>query len=368
MELSKKYVYGGNESSASVKFKPGNTYYLKVNAGGYAHGAYSFKYTVNQDVADDKSGAQYVSANTNIFESIGSSDDQDWYKFHSDKTQRLSFSGVNEDARSLKFYVYDELGNEIFSTYAYSGSDCNVNKVINAGDYYIKVDAAAGLYDDNTGNYNFSFSFFDVSTCLKKDYSGNWYYYADGEKNTSKTGIVYDPNVGWWYVEKGKINFNYNDLCYDQGVGWWKVSGGAVDFGYTDLYNSPSVGWWKVSGGAIDFGYTDLYHSPSVGWWKVGGGAVDFGYTDLYHSPSVGWWKVSGGAVDFGYTDLYNSPSVGWWKVSGGMVDFGYTDLYNSPSVGWWKVSSGMVDFGYTGWYASPAYGNWYIQSGSVVF
>lgn len=76
---------------------------------------------------------------------------------------------------------------------------------------------------------------YDEQACLKKDSWGDWCYYVDGEKDTSKTGLVFDQNLGWWYVEEGEIDFNYNDLCYDPSVGWWKVTNGTIDFGYNAI-------------------------------------------------------------------------------------------------------------------------------------
>lgn len=40
-----------------------------------------------------------------------------------------------------------------------------------------------------TGKYNFRFSFSDVACYLKQVDGGDWYYYVDDKKDTSKTGL-----------------------------------------------------------------------------------------------------------------------------------------------------------------------------------
>ena len=385
-ELSNVYASSGQKASANVKFEPNKTYYLKVNG---SVGAYNFKYTVDRDVADTQSEAQYIQAGTKISSSIGAKNDVDWYKFYSDKFQKLTLTAVNEVQSTAYFALYDENGKEVIDTYAGTNNKTTKSAIIDKGNYYLRVKSTG--YSNDVGNYNFTISVSDVPTSLKQNSWGDWLYYVDGTVDYSKTGIVYDQNVGWWYVNNGEVDFDYNDLYCDSTYGWWKITNGAVDFnynglfgsptygwwlisngqvnfGYTDLYGDANYGWWKVSGGTVDFGYNGLYYSPSCGWWLISGGAVNFGYTDLYGDANYGWWKVSGGAVDFGYNGLYCSPSCGWWLISGGAVNFGYADLYGDTNYGWWKVSGGSVDFGYTGWYGSPSCGNWYINGGAVVF
>ena len=250
-QIKQLQVGNGKQQSVNVKFEPGKIYYLQVKSPYNGTGAYNFKYTVSKDVGDDKANAQFINANTKISESIGAPVDQDWYRFSSGKTQKMSLTVVNEDASDAYVDVYDEQGKEISYAYIGAGQKKVLTENTNAGNYYIKI--CAGSYSNATGKYNYNLSFSDVHACLKKDSWGDWYYYVDGEKDTSKTGLVFDQNLGWWYVEEGEIDFGYNDLFYSPSVGWWKILNGTVDFGYTGWYASPIYGNWYINGGALVF-------------------------------------------------------------------------------------------------------------------
>ena len=114
-------MYVGSEKTINVKLESGKIYYLKGYSPDNRTGDYNSKYVVQKDVADDKTEAQYVNVNTKTSESIGTSDDQDWYKFYSDKTQKISLTSISEDLYSADIYIYDEQGKEILSSFLTTG-------------------------------------------------------------------------------------------------------------------------------------------------------------------------------------------------------------------------------------------------------
>lgn len=178
-------MYVGSKKTINVKFEPGKIYYLKGYSPDNRTGDYNSKYVVQKDVADDKTEAQYVNVNTKTSESIGTSDDQDWYKFYSDKTQKISLTSIREDLYSADIYIYDEQGKEILSSFLTIGYKSEKNAIIDAENYYIKVYSSYHY----TGKYNFRFPFSDVACYLKQVDGGDWYYYVDDKKDTSKTGL-----------------------------------------------------------------------------------------------------------------------------------------------------------------------------------
>ncbi len=252
-----------------------------------------------------------------------------------------------------------------------------------------------------------------------KDSAGAWYYYKNGEKDTSYTGFVSDSTGklycengevtfkkqgilkdetgaigskgawyyvigsqvqedftglsnfsnenGWWYIKNGKVDFSHNGV--DKNVnGWWYVTGGKVQFGFTGLANYKNEnGWWYISGGKVDFSHNGVDKNKN-GWWYVTGGKVQLGFTGLAnYKNSNGWWYIKNGRVDFSHNGVDKNKN-GWWYVTGGKVQFGFTGLANyKNSNGWWYIKNGQVDFSHNG-VDKNKNGWYYITGGKVQF
>ena len=252
---------------------------------------------------------------------------------------------------------------------------------------------------------------------------GVWYYYTDGEVNTSYTGLA-SNSAGTWYVEDGVVDFGYTGLAAVDGVlyyisyskvstntGLYKFNGiwyyfveGAVDYTYTGLVKN-SAGWWYVEDSIVDFDYTGLveyngsywyvYNSNvkfvtglykiDGTWYYISNGAAAFSFSGIV-SNSAGSWYVEDGIVDFGYTGLIEydgilyyvsyskvSTNTGLYKFNGtwyyfveGAVDYTYTGLVKN-SAGWWYVEDSIVDFDYTG-LAEYNGSYWYVYDSNVKF
>ncbi len=208
---------------------------------------------------------------------------------------------------------------------------------------------------------------------LKKDSSGTWYYYVNGEKYTSYTGFASNSN-GRWYVEKGKVTFNKNSVIKDTygALGkkgdWYYVVGSKVQTGFTGLANYKNDnGWWYIRNGKVDFSANTVAKNKN-GWWYVTGGKVQFGFTGLanYRNEN-GWWYIKNGKVDFTHNGVDKNKN-GWYYITGGMVQFGYTGVANYKNAnGWWYIKGGKVDFSFTG-IASNKNGSWLVKNGKVNF
>ena len=260
-----------------------------------------------------------------------------------------------------------------------------------------------------SGNVDLDWIYYQrQNVCQAAD--GNWYYYVDGEIDTSFTGLA--PNSsGWWRIENGKVNFDYNGFVKNS-EGWWYVEGGQVRFDRTEVIEGTvdgENGWWNVVGGVVEF--TDTVAQNESGWWCIRGGKVDFGYTGLAANSS-GWWRIEDGHVNFDYqgfveneegwwylegghilfdrteviegkvegeegwwnvvggvvefTDTVAQNESGWWCIRGGKVDFDYTGLAANSS-GWWRIEDGHVNFDYQG-FAENEHGWWYLEGGHVLF
>ncbi len=222
--------------------------------------------------------------------------------------------------------------------------------------------------------------------------SDDWYYYKDGEVDTSITdvmkGTVNDtsgwwnvidgkvtPGVtvaknsnGWWYIdETGMVDFNANTVAKNVN-GWWYILGGKVQFGFTGLADySNQNGWWYIVDGKVDFTHNGVDKNKN-GWFYVTGGKVDFSANTVAKNQN-GWWYVLGGKVQFGFTGLANYKNEnGWWYIKDGKVDFSHNGVDKNNN-GWWYVTGGKVQFGYTGVANyKNANGWWYIKDGKVDF
>ncbi len=255
------------------------------------------------------------------------------------------------------------------------------------------------VYDDESGDDEVVIEDGLTDTAAE---DGNWYYYTDGEVNTSYTGFAENKN-GSWYVENGRVTFKTNSVIKDTtgAIGtkgsWYYVVGSKVRTDYTNVANYKNAnGWWYIKNGKVDFTYTGFasnkngswyvekgqvkFNKNSVikdtkgtigtkgTWYYVVGSKVQTSYTGVANYKNAnGWWYIKNGKVDFSANTVAKNKN-GWWYVVGGKVQFDYTGVANYKNAnGWWYIKKGKVDFTYTG-KAKNKNGTWNVVKGKVVF
>ncbi len=183
---------------------------------------------------------------------------------------------------------------------------------------------------------------------------GDWYYYKDGQIDTSLTDVVKDTI--------GTIG--------EQGD-WWNVVDGKVTPGETVAQNSK--GWWYIDAkGMVDFSYTGFAKNDR-GSWYCEKGKVTFTTNSVLKDADgkIGeagtWWYVVGSKVQADFTGLANYKNAsGWWYIEDGKVTFTANTVAKNQN-GWFCVRNSKVDLSYTG-FGENENGKWYVRNGSVQF
>ena len=238
---------------------------------------------------------------------------------------------------------------------------------------------------------------------FKDSDTGNWYYYVDGEIDTSYTGFA-ENDYGTWYVEEGVVTFEYTGLVEDEDGTLWYVSAskvssdtkikkldgiwyylidGAVASDYTGFAEND-YGTWYVEEGVITFEYTGLVEDEDGTLWyvsaskvssdtvikKIDGiwyylvdGAVASDYTGFAENSS-GTWYVEEGVITFEYTGLVEDEDGTTWYVYQSKVQDTKTSVLKVNDV-WYYIADGAVQYDYTG-LASNSSGTWYVEEGIV--
>ena len=146
---------------------------------------------------------------------------------------------------------------------------------------------------------------------------GVWYYYTDGEIDTSFTGLAKNKN-GWFYVKNGKVDFSVTGLIKHTDGNWYYVKNGKIQFSYTGLIKHTDNNWYYVKNGYIRFSYTGLVKHTDGNTYYVKNGLIRFSYTGLV-TDSNGTWYVKNGKVNtsFSGTVVYNNKN---YTVKNGKV------------------------------------------------
>ncbi len=230
-----------------------------------------------------------------------------------------------------------------------------------------------GTVDDVTGWWNVVNGKVVRAETVAKNANGWWYIDANGMVDFSYNGFAENEN-GSWYCENGAVTFTRQDILKDTtgAIGetgaWYYVIGNKVQKDFTGLSNFRNEnGWWYIVDGKVDFSHNGVDKNKN-GWWYVTEGKVRFGFTGLanYRNEN-GWWYIRDGAVDFSHNGVDKNKN-GWYYVTGGKVQFGFTGLANYENAnGWWYIREGRVDFSYHG-LASNCNGVWYLAGGKVNF
>ncbi len=214
------------------------------------------------------------------------------------------------------------------------------------------------------GLYNFS-GFQNVVTepeelinGLAQAEDGNWYYYVDGEVDTTYTGMLKNENE-IWYIKSGKFDVSYTGMAKN-AYGVWYINKGKLDTTYTGMvvYGGKCC---YVNKGKLDLTYTGLAKN-SKGIWYMKKGVLDLTYTGMVKN-AYGVWYINKGKLDTTYTGmvLYGGKCC---YVNKGKLDLTYTGLAKN-SKGVWYMKKGVLDLTYTGM-AKNAYGVWYMKNGKL--
>ena len=189
---------------------------------------------------------------------------------------------------------------------------------------------------------------------------GNWYYYKDGEVDTTVNGLVYnEAEDAWWYAVEGKADFTYTGLtCYEER--WVYVENGVLNQNYTGLVQHYDA-WFYVECGVLNWNYTGLVQHYGA-WFYVEGGQLNWNYTGLVQYNGI-WFYVQNGQLNWDYAGLVQHYDA-WFYVEGGQLNWNYTGLtlYNDI---WFYVQGGQLNWGYTG--LVEHYGAWFYVEGGML-
>ena len=215
---------------------------------------------------------------------------------------------------------------------------------------------------------------------LAKGDDNNWYYYVNGEVDTTFTGMIEHEN-DVWYIKNGKFVSTYTGMYIYEGK-WIYVKDGKFDSSYTGMAKNSS-GWWYMKNGVLDRTYTGMAKN-SYGVWYMKDGKLDQTYTGMYIYEGK-WIYVNKGQFDKKYTGMAKNSS-GWWYMKNGVLDRTYTGMvaygdevwyvkagkFNTSYTGmytydgkWIYVKNGKYDSSYTGM-AKNSYGVWYMKAGNL--
>ena len=248
------------------------------------------------------------------------------------------------------------------------------------------------------------------NTGVLKGTDDKWYYFSDGEIDTTCNDVLGNSN-GWWVIRNGKVDFDFKGIAGNKngdwyceggrvlfdvnGVlksdvegfrGWYYIKGGKVKTG-AETVQKNSLGWWYIGiDGKVDFSKNTVAKND-YGWWAIQNGQVNFKYNGIA-SNQYGSWYCKSGQVDFKASGVLNTLQ-GWYYIMGGKVQTGAETVqknsygwwyigidgkveFNKNTVakndkGWWVIQRGQVNFKYNG-IASNQYGSWYCKDGKVDF
>ncbi len=210
--------------------------------------------------------------------------------------------------------------------------------------------------------------------------SGDWYYYVNGEIDTSANSVIKDTNkqidetASWWYVVSGKVQMSFTGLAnYSNANGWWYIENGKVTFTYNGVEKNKN-GWYYIKDSKVDFSYNGFATNKN-GKWYIENGKVTFSKNSVIKDTTgaIGtkgtWWYVVKSEVQTGFTGLADySNANGWWYIEKGQVTFKKDTIAHNKN-GWYYVKDSKVDFNFTGLADFPnENGWWYIEKGKVTF
>lgn len=216
---------------------------------------------------------------------------------------------------------------------------------------------------------------------------GKYYYYVNGNVDTTKNGLVfYEESGQWMYMENGCwITSKVGLVEYDGSK--FLVVNGCFDNSVTQLYlNTEDSTWYYLSNGQVQTHHSGLTQYDGA-WFYVENGKLATDYRGLTDYAG-GKFYVSGGQVQSQYNGLVQTPDGAWYYVGGGQVQSWYTGLVMYDGA-WFYVENGILassfngiqDYDgskflviggqlkneYTGLYLNEADATWYYIGGGQV-
>ncbi len=193
-------------------------------------------------------------------------------------------------------------------------------------EFWLCLDCLTIFLDEGCNTYAYYFADILIDALGGADgwvsEGGNWYYYADGVKQT-----------GWIQVDGSWYYMNANGVMQ---TGW--VKDGSSWY-YTDIYGVMQTGWVQTGGAWY---YMDIYGVMQTGWLKISG---SWYYMNASGVMQTGWQKIDG--------SLYYMNASGVWQIYNG---------WQKVESKWYYFSAGVAQ---TGWV--KAGGAWYYMNASGV-
>ena len=264
-----------------------------------------------------------------------------------EETGRITVEYVDQDGNMLDWY---SLSGKIDTAYSTEAREF---------DGYVLVETATNASGTYTSADIFVKYVYGDSNSLQglvQGQDGNWYYYKNGNVDTSFTGMA-ENSLGVWYVKAGKVDTSYTGMYIYNGQ-WVYVKAGKFDTSYTGMAKNSS-GVWYMKNGVLNRTYTGMYVYNGQ-WIYVKAGKFDTSYTGMA-SNSSGWWYMKNGVLDRTYTGMASNAS-GVWYMNKGKLDTSYTGMVLYAGK-WSYVNKGKLDLTYTGM-AKNSSGVWYMKNG----
>lgn len=208
--------------------------------------------------------------------------------------------------------------------------------------YTYEISVASIFFEEGLALAAFSYIHAPVVE-LGKSEDGNWYYYVDGEVDTTYTGLV-EHATGTWYVQNGQVIFSHNGMITFEGEQYY-IKGGQVDTSVNGIQKRDGT-WMYFTNGMVDTSVTAMVEKLGILWY-VNAGYVDFNKSGLVeHEGSLLYVRYGQNVTSF--SGLARSDDGNWLYVTNGVVDESYTGFAKYAD-NWWYVVGGTVAFTYTG-------------------
>ncbi len=150
---------------------------------------------------------------------------------------------------------------------------------------------------------------------------GNWFYYENGVRNTSKHGFVWFEGSKF-LVAGGKVAAEMNGLAQDPENPniWYYLASGQVQLQYTGLVEYDGA-WFYVNQGQLDIQKSG-YIGYNGGLFYVGAGRILNEASGLnLDSENAKWYYLASGQVQNQYTGLTQYDGQWFYVINGELAD-----------------------------------------------
>ena len=244
---------------------------------------------------------------------------------------------------------------------AWSSSDASVATVeagVITGVKPGKAIITATLVDGVTATVEVTVSIDNTLQGLCKATDGNWYYYKNGNVDTTYTGMAKNK-YGWWYIKAGKLDRTFTGMATNAN-GTWYMRKGKLDTTVNGMIKT-NLGWVYITKGKLDTTYTGMAKNE-YGWWYMKAGKLDRTFSGMATNAN-GTWYMKKGKLDTTVNGMIKT-NLGWVYLTSGKLDTTYTGMAKNKN-GWWYIKAGKLDTTFTGM-ATNASGTWYMNKGKL--